>query len=198
MRDNPEATGPTLRKDEVMKEGRRGGAGGRVNPRPELDPRARGGTARGEPLPPSSVPEPERRGWEAHGGWRHASQRPLPALARRDRGEEPQPGPATATFPIAIVADEAVSPEVRERARTLVVHLADAAPRPVLRARVVLRQHADPARKRPAIAKASLDVGGRVVRAQAAATQMREAVDLLAPRLRRNIVNLETRLRARR
>ena len=55
---------------------------------------------------------------------------------------------------------------------------------PVLFARVDLRLFSDPARERPADAKASLDVNGSLVRAHVAAATITEAVDLLDARLR--------------
>jgi hypothetical protein len=61
-----------------------------------------------------------------------------------------------------------------------------------------LRIHADPAVGRPAVAKASLDIGGRPVRAHVAAEQMLEAIDLLERRLRRNLEDAEELGRAHR
>lgn len=55
---------------------------------------------------------------------------------------------------------------------------------PVLFTRVKLTQASDPSRERPAIAEVSVDVNGEIVRAQLAATEMREAIDLLQKRLR--------------
>jgi ribosome-associated translation inhibitor RaiA len=58
---------------------------------------------------------------------------------------------------------------------------------PVLYARVTLRLEPDPARERPAIAQAMLDVNGRPVRAHASGADMREAVNRLEERLRRQL-----------
>src|SRR5208282_180668 len=58
------------------------------------------------------------------------------------------------------------------------------APGPVLSARVTLTMAADPAVELPAVARASLDLGGRLVRAQAAGQTMRESVEHMAGRLR--------------
>ena len=55
---------------------------------------------------------------------------------------------------------------------------------PVLFARVKLTMAADPAVGRPAIAQASVDLNGRLVRAQAAGGTMREAVEHACGRLR--------------
>jgi ribosome-associated translation inhibitor RaiA len=43
---------------------------------------------------------------------------------------------------------------------------------------------ADPAVARPAVAQATIDVNGRIVRAEAAGATMRDAIELLADRLR--------------
>ena len=55
---------------------------------------------------------------------------------------------------------------------------------PVLFARVKLIMSADPAVERPAIAQVSIDLNGRLVRAQAAGGTMREAVEHACDRLR--------------
>jgi hypothetical protein len=55
---------------------------------------------------------------------------------------------------------------------------------PVLSARVTLAVLADPAVERPAIAQATIDVNGRIVRAQAAGPTMRAAIEQMASRLR--------------
>ena len=55
---------------------------------------------------------------------------------------------------------------------------------PVLFARVKLIMSADPAVERPAIAQVSVDLNGRLVRAQAAGGTMREAVEHACDRLR--------------
>jgi ribosome-associated translation inhibitor RaiA len=56
--------------------------------------------------------------------------------------------------------------------------------RPVLSARVTLTMSADPAVARPAAAQATIDVNGRIVRAEAAGRTMRDAIELMADRLR--------------
>jgi ribosome-associated translation inhibitor RaiA len=43
---------------------------------------------------------------------------------------------------------------------------------------------ADPAVARPAVAQAAVDVNGRIVRAQAGGQTMRDAIELMADRLR--------------
>jgi len=56
--------------------------------------------------------------------------------------------------------------------------------RPVLSARVALTMSADPAVSRPAVAEATIDVNGRIIRAEAAGRTMRDAIELMADRLR--------------
>lgn len=58
------------------------------------------------------------------------------------------------------------------------------APRPVLSARVTLAVAADPAVPRPAVAQATVDLNGRIVRVQAADETMRAAIEHMAARLR--------------
>jgi ribosome-associated translation inhibitor RaiA len=55
---------------------------------------------------------------------------------------------------------------------------------PVLFARVMLAMAPDPAVARPAVAQATIDMNGRVIRAQAAETTMRLAVEQMSRRLR--------------
>ena len=72
-------------------------------------------------------------------------------------------------------------------------HVSRFVPGPILHARLRLHHEPDPARERPAIAEASLDVNGRAMRAHVAAPTMREAIDLLEARLRRRIDRLAER-----
>jgi ribosomal subunit interface protein len=67
----------------------------------------------------------------------------------------------------------------------------------VLSARAVLTLAPDPATARSARAEASLDVNGTQVRAQAIASDMAGAVDLLEEKLRMNLVQLQDRARTR-
>jgi ribosome-associated translation inhibitor RaiA len=61
---------------------------------------------------------------------------------------------------------------------------------PILSARVRLAQSADPAVERPATARATLDLNGRLLRAHVAAPTMREAIDVLNDRLRDQLERL--------
>jgi ribosome-associated translation inhibitor RaiA len=91
-----------------------------------------------------------------------------------------------------------VDPDAQAYARDKIGQVARLAPGPVLLARVKLSRAPDPALDRPALAQATLDVNGRLVRAQVAARQFDEAVDLLEARLRDRLEHLHSHLRARR
>lgn len=90
-----------------------------------------------------------------------------------------------------------VSPAAREYAERKVERLVRLAPRPILFARLELRHEPDPAVERPAIAKASLDLSGRRVRAHVAAATMDEAADQLEARLRRSFEMIAERQEGR-
>ena len=70
--------------------------------------------------------------------------------------------------------------------------------RPVLHASIKLSQHCDPSIERPVIARANLDVDGRLVRAQVEGATPREAVDLLAAALRHRLERAAAHWEARR
>ena len=91
---------------------------------------------------------------------------------------------STEALEVVVQARGEISAAEREYAQSKIGALGRLAWRPTLFARVELTVHTDPARPRPASAKAELDVGGQVVRAHVAAGTVREAVDLLEARLR--------------
>jgi ribosome-associated translation inhibitor RaiA len=99
-------------------------------------------------------------------------------------------------FEVTMAADADVPDSVRADAEEMIRRVARFASQPVIHARGSLRLSDDPAVERPAIAKASLDVSGRIVRAHVAAGEIREAVDLLERRLRRNLDDHEQLERA--
>jgi hypothetical protein len=76
-----------------------------------------------------------------------------------------------------------VSSDAIDYARQRIGQLTKLIDEPILFARIKLSMVADPARTRPAIAQASFDVNGRLLRAHVAAHEMLEAVDLLQRRL---------------
>ena len=88
---------------------------------------------------------------------------------------------------VVVQARGEVSAAEREYAGDKIARVRDLAPAPVLFVRVDLTAHADPARERPAFAKAELDVNGTLVRAHVAAATMFEAIDLLEGRLRERL-----------
>lgn len=83
------------------------------------------------------------------------------------------------TYTHGAVPEEAVELAV-QRVRSLL----RLAPGRVLFVRVKLALVADPAVHRPATVQATIDAGGRIIRAQATARTLREAADLLHDRLR--------------
>lgn len=68
-----------------------------------------------------------------------------------------------------------------------------AAPRPVLAIRLALAIEVNPSLERPAVAKASVDVSGRLVRAHIARPSMDEAIDLVVDRIEQGIQALAER-----
>lgn len=108
-------------------------------------------------------------------------------------GPEEQAG-----FEVEVSSDGAVDAPDLERAEDKLRRVASVAPGRVLLARLRLAMEPAPARPRPAKAQGSLDVDGRVVRAQVAAPTMPEAVDLMVERLRDQLDHLSERLRFRR
>jgi ribosome-associated translation inhibitor RaiA len=143
-------------------------------------------------------PGPHGRGFR----FRHERLRRAPASTTEARQaalpDRPAGPDGQAGFPVSLLADDELGEQVKEHALEVLLGVARHAPRPVLHARMTLRLHHDPARERPAVAKASLDVGGRPVRAHVAASAMLEAIDLLEQRLRRNLEDLDEVTRARR
>jgi ribosome-associated translation inhibitor RaiA len=97
----------------------------------------------------------------------------------------------------AVVLDAGILPTLIDDARAAVGRVAGKAPGRVLHARVTLDRAADPAVQRPAIAKAGLDVNGRLVRAHVAARTIQEAIDLLEARLRDQLEHLASQLHDR-
>ena len=76
-----------------------------------------------------------------------------------------------------------VATDLVEYARKKISHVLTHTGQPVLSARARVARHGDPARERPVVAQANVDVNGRFVRVQIEAATAREAVDLLADRL---------------
>ncbi len=111
----------------------------------------------------------------------------------------PPPGAVAATeSPIEIVTRGPVGGRARERLRDELARLVELTPRPALLARGSLSYDENPSLARPAEAKATIDLGGRTVRAHATAAGTTEAIDLLVGRLRRALRELRERQEAER
>jgi RNA polymerase-binding transcription factor DksA/ribosome-associated translation inhibitor RaiA len=105
---------------------------------------------------------------------------------------EPRPlGPPAVELVARDPRAEAARGYAAQKVRPVIEAIGD----PVLHARVKLSMAADPAVDRPARAEATLDVNGRLVRAQVAGHTLHEAVDLLVPRLRRRALHAAERVR---
>ena len=105
---------------------------------------------------------------------------------------------SSAPLSVELTVRGEVGSAVRRYAEEKVIRVARFAPRPVLVARIILSEETNPSVQRRAVAEASLDVSGRAVRAHVAAAEMREAIDLLAERLRRRLDELAGFVEARR
>jgi ribosome-associated translation inhibitor RaiA len=90
----------------------------------------------------------------------------------------------------AISIRGSVPSRARENLARALTHVAGVAPQPVLHITASLDRHEDLALDRPFVAKATLDVNGRAVRAQVAAASVSEAIHLLEGRLHRNLRTL--------
>jgi ribosome-associated translation inhibitor RaiA len=91
---------------------------------------------------------------------------------------------AVQTVPVQVETHGRVPEGMRELAAAKASSLLRFASEPVLSARVTLAVSADPAVARPALAQATIDLNGRIVRAQAAGETMPEAIEHMAARLR--------------
>jgi ribosome-associated translation inhibitor RaiA len=86
--------------------------------------------------------------------------------------------------PVRVETRGRVPDGTRELAAAKVGSLLRIAAEPALSARVMLTVAADPAVTRPAIAQVTVDMNGRIVRAQAAEQTMRAAIEQVEARLR--------------
>jgi ribosome-associated translation inhibitor RaiA len=91
---------------------------------------------------------------------------------------------AIETIPVRTMTHGAVPERAQEFAVAKVRSVLQHVTRPVLAARVTLTMSADPAVARPAVAQATIDVNGRILRAEATGRTMRDAIELMADRLR--------------
>ena len=91
---------------------------------------------------------------------------------------------------VEIVVRGDLPESVTEYARKKIIMLVERLNTPVLHARIRLTHEPDPAVARPMRGQANLDIDGRMVRAQVAATTGHEAIDLLVDRLRQRLARL--------
>jgi len=90
---------------------------------------------------------------------------------------------AIEAIPVRTMTHGAVPEAARELAVVKVRSVLRHVTGPILSIRVTLTMSADPAVARPAAAQATIDVNGRIVRAEAAGRTMRDAIELMADRL---------------
>lgn len=91
-------------------------------------------------------------------------------------------------FDVATTTRGEISQDALDYAVGKITQLGRYARGPILFAQLKLAVEANPAQARPAVAEATFDVNGRVIRAHVAAGDVTEAADLLEARLRRNLV----------
>jgi ribosome-associated translation inhibitor RaiA len=99
-----------------------------------------------------------------------------------------QQWPSATPVQVQVVGDD--TPDIAEYGEERLRDIFRDTDLPILHARLRITRHANPARERPVVAQANLDVNGRFVRAQVRAQTAREAVDLLRDRLRRRLRNI--------
>lgn len=104
--------------------------------------------------------------------------------------------PGEEALEVVVTAADDVGDDVKRYARQRVGHMASTVGEPVLFAGVNLAVEHDPARQRPATARAVLDVNGDLVRVHVSAHNLPEAVDLLEQRLRARLEHRRSRLEA--
>lgn len=124
---------------------------------------------RGTPAPAAPAPEAPLQAGESY----ESAEGGPPAIAVTVRGRLPENARA-------------------DLADTLVM-VGRRAGRPLLHARASLEQLPDPALDRSVVAKAQLDLGGRIVRAGISAATAVEAIDLLEARLRKAVLAIAER-----
>lgn len=122
-------------------------------------------------------------------GWVLAAGRPLVPESTWLKGTRME-------LPVQVTTRGEVGRKSQEYAITKITRSARFAQAPILFARIKLIVERDPARARPAIAQALLDVNGTPVPAHVAAHDLAEAIDLLADRLRHRLEHLAERQQA--
>jgi ribosome-associated translation inhibitor RaiA len=105
---------------------------------------------------------------------------------------------ANVEAPVRVTVHGEVSEAAKQQAVDKLLRVARAAPRTVRGLTVTLVREPDPARLRPCVAKASIDVDGRVVRGHVAAPEMAQAIELLEEHMSRRLRDLAERDETRR
>lgn len=100
----------------------------------------------------------------------------------------PDPRPLLVPPPVVELRGQ-IAPDVAPYARGVVTRVLESLGRPVTGVRVHVVRHPDPARERPVTASVHVDGGRTHVHAHVTADHPREALDLLADRLRRRVLN---------
>lgn len=138
------------------------------------------------------VHEEHRR---ARGGGRvrrRLGARLLRVRGRFEHGGRPVARPHGPSAPVISLRGR-VPDTARIHLEQMFERVARVSPRAIVHARASLVREEDPALDRPVVAKAKVDLAGRVVRAHVAAPSADEAIDLLESRLRRNLRDLAER-----
>lgn len=91
----------------------------------------------------------------------------------------------TTPVEVQVVGDD--TPGIAEYAESRLREMFSDTRFPILHARIRITHLGNPARERPVVAQANLDVDGRVIRAQLRAPTAQEAVDRVRDRLRRRL-----------
>lgn len=95
--------------------------------------------------------------------------------------------------PIVVTADDNIPRDAVDRATQSLMALTELFDDPLLLVRLKLSMARDPARERPAEARATFDVNGHLVRAHVAAPTLNEAIDQLVDRMRDKLHHLAER-----
>ncbi|MHC1557855.1 HPF/RaiA family ribosome-associated protein [Actinomycetospora sp. C-140] len=105
----------------------------------------------------------------------------------------PEAVPATRVPPPVVELRGAIAGDLATYVRDKILRALDRGVRPIGPARVRVVRHDDPARERPVVAAAHVDVARRRLHVHAVAEEPREAVDLLIDRLARQIGDAHSR-----
>lgn len=105
--------------------------------------------------------------------------------------------PASRVPPPVVEFHGAIAGDLAEYAREKVLQALEHGVHPIGPARLRVVRHDDPARDRPVVASAHVDLAGRRLHVHVVAAEPREAVDLLVDRLRRQVDDVHARRQPR-